>query len=404
MNNYKYEAVNEQQQPVRGVVKAKNKHDAEEHLKNMHLNPHKLELKPSFFAFLNAGITLGGITAWEKSTFYQKLGTMLQAGVPLLRALDIISQIPNPKVRGIVLSVRGEVSRGRVLSDSAAQHPNMFNPIDISMIKAGEATGNLDKILFRLAEAKEKESNLRKKLQSAMVYPIMVVLVIVGVIVIMIRSVIPVIADLYKEAKADLPYTTKVMIAVSNFIQNNYAWIAIVLTIFIILFIIFAKKTTLGALLWGLIKLRTPIFGSIHQNIALTDISSCLALLISSGVPIVKAVKMTSRVADSRIYRRSFDTVADQLEKGVPISASLETFPTLYPSILVNMVSAGEESGTTDQMLVSLAHYYENEADTKIKSLSSALEPIIIVLLGIGVAFVVLAVMSPIYNLSNVDY
>ena len=404
MNHYKYQALNEQEIPVLGIIKAKNKHDAEDRLKAMHLNPHHIELKPTFFGMLNASISLGGISAWEKSSLYQKLGTMLQAGVPLLRALDIISQIPNPRVRGIVLSVRDEVSKGRVMSDAAAKHPSMFNQIDISMIKAGEATGNLDKILFRLAEAKEKESSLRKKLQSAMVYPILVIVVIFGVIVVMIKTVVPVISDLYAGANADLPPATKFLINSSRFLEQNIAWIILVLSVVLFLFIVFTKKTTMGALLWGLIKLRTPIFGSIHQNIALTDICSCLSLLITSGVPIVKAVRMTSRVADSRIYRGSFEQVADELEQGIPISNSLEEFPKLYPSILVNMISAGEESGTTDKMLVTLSHFYETEADTKIKSLSAALEPIIIVLLGMAVAFVVLAVMSPIYNLSNIDY
>jgi type II secretory pathway component PulF len=361
-----------------------------------------LERKSPVFGKLSEKLSFGTINAWEKSATYRKIATMIRAGVSIVRALQVVSETDNVALKKILAAIARDVESGSGMSIACAKHPALFNSVDASIIASGESTGTLDKVLMRLADEKQKEANLRQKLQSAMVYPVIVVLVIIGVIAVMVKNVVPVLEEIFNESNVELPLATRVLMGFSHF-MTNYWWLIIsLLIIFTICFVFYVRTTMVGKYLWSLVKLRFPIFGSIHQDIALAESSNCLSLLISSGVPIIAAVKLASGVTANEIYRSAFQNVALELEKGIPVSASMEVFSKIFPNILFNMVSVGEESGNLDQMLTVLSQYYESEADTKIKNLSSSLEPILIVILGLGVGYVVFAIMLPIYSLSSV--
>lgn len=402
MKIYQYSAIDTVGKTVVGLVRAESMFQANHKIKAQKLTPISVELRTSFFAKFNSLLSFGGISVGEKSATYQKMATMLKAGIPIIRALRVVSQTDNQTLKKSIVNIIKDVEQGKTVSASCAGEKHLFNTIDISLIGSGEATGNIDKVFARMADEKAKESRLRKKLQSALIYPVILVLVIIGVIVIMIKNVVPVLQEVFAESDAHLPRTTQTLVDFTNFI-NSYWWLIIMILIALIaICLMFFRITLIGKYLWSFIKLRTPIFGSIHKDIALEEICNCLALLISSGVPIIQAVQLTSGVTGNEIYHRAFKKIADELEKGVPVSASLEAYNYIFPSIVSNMVSAGEESGTIDLMLANLAGYYEDNADNKIKSLSSALEPAMVVMLGLAVGYVVMAVMVPIYNMSQI--
>lgn len=402
MSVYHYQALDKKGMAVIGLVKADSRFEAEKKIKASKLELVSIDLKTPLVDRILHRFSFGRVSAWEKSTIYRQVATMIKAGVPLVRALQVVAKTDNPTLQRTLSAIIRDIREGKSFSTACAKHPKFFNPVDLHILESGEATGTLELVLFKMADQKEKEASLRKKIQGALVYPSFVVLVIIGVIILMITQVVPVLQETFAEADAALPISTRILIWLSEAFLNYWWLIIIFLAAIIILTVFYVRSTFIGKYLWSLFKLRVPIFGKLHRDVSLSQICTTLALLISSGVPIVQSIQLTSGVTGSEIFRKSFDKIGKELEKGVPVSAGLEVFSKIFPSIMINMVSVGEESGTIDQMLITLGHYYEEEADSRVKTLSSALEPILLVILGLGVAFVVFAIMIPIYSLANI--
>ncbi len=401
MGVYHYRALGKDGLTVIGLVKAESRYDAEHKIKAKKLEIVSLESRIPLLDKLAKRLSLGHIGVWEKSASYRQIATMIKAGVPLVRALQVVAQTHNIALQQVMLKIVKDVREGEAFSEACGKHPKIFNRVDVNILAAGEATGTLDKVLWKLADEKEKEAELRKKIQGAMTYPIFVIVVIVGVVAVMITSVVPILEETFAEANVTLPWTTRTLIFISSFLINFWWLIIIFIGAIIALGIFYVRATMIGKYLWSLTKLKFPVFGKIHQFATLAQICNTLALLISSGVPIVQAIKLTSGVTGNEIFRKSFLKIGGELERGVPVSATLEIFGKIFPAILVNMVNVGEESGTTDQMLITIARYYEGEVDARVKTLSSSLEPMIIVILALGVAFVVFSIMMPIYSLTQ---
>ncbi|MDO8513910.1 MAG: type II secretion system F family protein [bacterium] len=399
---FHYKALNKDGLMVVGLVQAPSRFHAEEKIKSNGLELIGIKATKGILSKLNKKLNITGINAWDRSSIYRELATMIKAGMPLMRGLRLISKHDNPKIQKIFNNIIKDVEEGKSFSSACAKQPQFFNNIDTHIIESGETTGSFDRVLFKLAESKEKEYLLKEKIKSAMAYPIIVIFIVIAVVFIMMTKIVPVFEDVFEGANQKLPLATRVLIGISNFTVDFWWLMLLFLAALITCSILYVRYTTIGKYLWSLIKIKTPLFGHIHRSVVLAEISNTLSVMISSGVDIVETIKLAGNVANNEIFRRCFNNIALNLEKGVPISASMEAYNLIFPPIVIDMIAVGEESGTTDQMLLTLAHYYEEDADTKVKTLSSSLEPMLIALLGLGVAFVVFAVMMPIVNLSNV--
>lgn len=403
MSVYKYKATDKKGLKYFGVVRAESTEEAEKKIKLKGLEVVLVEQKNLFFDKIFSHIGLFGYTsAWEKSANLRQIGTMVKAGVPIVRALRVVEKTTNPHLKRIFSQIINDLCEGKNFSTACKKHPKFLTPIDVHIIEAGEATGTLDKALLRLADQKEEEADIKRGVQGAMIYPIIVMLVIIAVIAVMLTRVIPILAETFTASNVPLPLPTLILVEISNFVISAWWVIILLLVLIMAVLIIYFRNTLLGNYIWGYVKLKSPIFGNLHETISLSQICSTMSLLSTSGVSIVEAIKLTGGVANNEIYKRTFFKIAGILEKGKSLSSSMEVYNRIFPPIMVNMISAGEESGTMEQMLEVLSNYYMKDAQAKIKTLTSSLEPILIIFLGVAVAFVIFAVMVPIYNLANV--
>ncbi len=402
MRVFKYQALDSNGLVVEGLVRAPSKYEAEEKIKSRKLEVMNVKTSHNFMSKFLKNISFSGISAWDKSTVYRELATMIKAGIPLVRALQSISKTSNNNIQKLFAKVIADLNQGKSFSAACQIQKKFFSEVDVHIIESGEATGSFDRVLLKLADEKEKEYSLRQKVKGAMIYPIIVFVVIIGVVIIMITKIMPVLSEIFTTAGKKPPMATQVLIGLSEFFINYWWLIIILLAVFTTVLTLWTRYTLIGKYILSLVKFKAPVFGKLHQSVSLAEITSTLSILLSSGVDIISAVKLASGVTTNQIYRRCFKNIADNLEKGIPISATMEAYERVFPPIVGNMISVGEESGTMDQMLLTLAHYYEEDADTKVKTLSSSLEPLIIVFLGFGVAFIVFAVMMPIYNLTDI--
>jgi len=325
---------------------------------------------------------------------------MVGAGLPLARALEILAnQTLNPRFQEILSSSLRDIQAGASLSSSLEKHEGVFSRVYLSLIRAGEASGALDNILLRLAENQEKQREFVGRTRGALIYPAIVVIGMGGVFVMMMTFVIPKLMDMYKDLGADLPLPTKIMIGVSGLFTNF--WWAMLLIAGVIAFGSWRfSQTDQGRHLFARAILRLPIVGPISSQSQLTEVTRTLSLLISSGVPILTALDISKGAVSNVLYLEALERAAVSVEKGAPLSATLKNDP-IFPASMGQMVEVGEETGKVDEVLDKVSKFFESEVDQQVKNLSTALEPIIMVLLGVMVGFLILSVILPIYSLTS---
>ncbi len=342
-----------------------------------------------------------GVSAQDKMIFTRMLSTMVSTGLPLGESLDNLqAQATNPNFREIICAIIRDISGGSQLSAALSRFPQVFPNIYVNMVKAGEAAGNMDKTLMRLAETMEKEEDFRGKVKGAMMYPMIVVGAMGLIGTLMMTMVIPKIGAVYKEMGADLPLPTKVLISISDFF-SGYWW---TLPIFIGSFIFawrYLKKTSAGDYWLNNLMFKMPIFGSLSEEVLLSNFCRTLGALTGSGISILEALNITSQILGHNVYQTALNEITKSVEKGFPLSSALRKYP-IFPRILAQMVSIGEETGTLDESLNRLALYFEGNAERKVKGLTTALEPLMIMVMGVGVGGLAIAVLMPMFNLVNV--
>ncbi len=382
-----------------GFVEAASVDQVAEILRSRNLVPTEIkEKKISSLSFLLN--RLRGISEGEKTIFTRQLATMVSAGLPLARALEILTlQTRNPRFREVLSSSLRDVQAGTALSSSLEKHEGVFSRVYISLIRAGEASGALDKILLRLAENQEKRREFIGRTRGALIYPAIVVVGMVAVFIMMLTFVIPKLTVMYRDLGADLPLPTKIMIGISDTI-TGFWWLLLLLVIGAAFGFWRFSRTDYGRIFLARILLRLPIFGSISSQSQLAELARTLGLLISSGVPILTALDISKGAVGNVLYIEAMDKAAILVEKGAPLSAALKNDP-LFPPSLGQMVEVGEETGKVDEVLFKISQFFESEVDQAVKNLSTTLEPIIMVLLGIMVGFLILAVILPIYSLTS---
>ena len=350
-------------------------------------------------------IELGGrVKPKDLTIFSRQFATMVNSGLSMLRCLYVLEeQTQNKKLAKVIGAVRADVEAGISLSDSLEKHPKVFSRLYVSMVRAGEVGGILDTVLNRLATQLEKEDSIRRAVKSAMVYPVVIGVFAILVLVGMVMFLIPIFADMYKElGDAELPMLTRMMVGLSEVFRSW--WGLVILGVFILLIWVVArlKRTEKGAMVWDRIKLRIPMgIGQIVRKLAIARFSRTLGTLISSGVPILQAIEITGQAAGNAVIEHAMKDVQQSVKEGEPITTPLEKV-SVFPPMVTQMIAVGEETGSLDAMLGKIADFYEDEVNASIKSLTSVIEPILMLGVGIIVGVVVISMYLPIFNMMNI--
>ncbi len=349
--------------------------------------------------FLN--FSFGGAKMADRIMFAKNLAAMLKAGLPLARALTVLERQMTGKVwKPIFASLSDSLAKGTPFSAALAMFPKSFSSLFVSMVAAGEESGSLAQSLLIVGEQLEKSHNLQKKVKGAMMYPsiILGVMVIIGIL--MLIFVIPKLTATFKEFKADLPMATKFVIWISDLFESHY--ILIILGLIVVSVGGFAfTKTAVGKRFMGKLVLKLPIIGNIAKEVNSARVARTFSSLLSSGVEVVTAIKITSDVVQNVHYKEMLALTAENIQKGSTLQSLFMPRGDLYPSFVSEMIGVGEETGTLSKTLFEVALFYENEVDQKTKDMSTIIEPFLMVFIGTAVGFFDLAMISPIYSLSN---
>lgn len=399
---FSYQATNTSGKTVSGTLTATDKATALSMMSKQGLKPLSIEIhsnvKKGTISFLKPKVKISDLVL-----FTRQLSTMVSAGVPLLRSLTTMrDQVENPTLKDVISDLIKDVQGGVSLADAMQKHPDVFSDIFVNMIRAGEAAGIVDDILKRLATQVEKNASMRKKIKSASTYPIVLLALTVGAFMGLMIFIIPRIAAILKDIggpDAELPAITQAMIAISSF-MTTYWYIVIgggALAIFLVRRYI---KTAAGRYQFHSLMLKVPILKNLITKIAVARFTRTFAALIGAGVSVVEALRVTSRAVGNDVYQKAIENAANEVINGKQLSQAIEGNK-LFPGIVPQMLAVGEETGQTDVVLVKVADFYDEEVDAIIDSLSSILEPVMIVIMGGMVGLVAASVMGPIATLSQ---
>lgn len=341
------------------------------------------------------------VKAKEKIFFIQNLKTMIKAGMSITEGLQtIIKQTDNQKFKDILIDLSNGVEAGKSLSESMGKYPKVFTTIFINMIAAGEMSGNLENILEQLYVQIKKDYDLISKIKGAMSYPVVVLTAMVGMLLGMVFFVFPTFIEIFEEANAELPFVTKILIDITGFIIDN-GLITLIGAIIVIVVLANLMRTTQGKKLFHLFMLKAFIIGPLVKKINLARFARSLSSLLKTDIPIIKSFEITSSVVGNVHYKKAILESIDKIKKGSTIASAVQDYPKLFPPMIIQMIIVGEKSGTTDDLLNTIAEYYEEEVDNITKNLSSIIEPLLILVIGAAVGVIAVAVMMPMYNLSQ---
>ncbi len=337
----------------------------------------------------------------DRAFIARQMATMLESGIPLAQSISILGvQAANDKIKEAMAAIVHDIEHGLTFSGAVAKHPKLFNRVFVSAVRAGEASGKLDDVLAELATQLEKDTEATAKVKGALIYPVFIFVAMLATVVVMMVKIVPQLESVFMENNANLPFVTEVVITLSRS-MIKYWFIYFIVIGFLIFGIRFHMKTEAGKAQWNAIKIRMPVAGSINQGNYMARFSRTLSMLVSSGVPIIEALRIVADSIDNDIYRESLLKVAYEVSRGVPISVPLQRDKN-FPIIVSQMALVGEQTGKMDEVFGKLAHYYEGQTDEKIKGMSSLLEPVVLIIIGIGAAFVVFAIVMPLYSLTSV--
>jgi type II secretion system protein F len=340
------------------------------------------------------------ITPGEVSNITRQLATLMGAGIPLIQALDsLIEQTRNPAFKKVIAQVKNSVNEGNTLTSALGEHPGLFSSIFINMVRAGEASGSLDIVLERLAEFTEKQEALKAKFQAALVYPIFMAFIGTAILFVLITYIVPNITQVFDEMDKVLPLPTLFLITLSDFLKA-YWWMLPILFLILFSSVRFFIRQEFGRRIWDLIKLKTPVTGTVVQKIILARIASTLGSLLDNGVGLMASMQIIHTLVNNVHVAQVIEDAMKQIEKGQSMTVALSDSP-WFPPMFVQMVSVGEQSGNLENMLKKVAKAYERDVETAIMAMTSLLEPAMIVLMGLAVGFVVLSILLPIFEMNQ---
>jgi type IV pilus assembly protein PilC len=396
MASFVFRAVDLAGVPARGEVDAENKQAVTDQLKARGLIVLDIDAKKGS---KELSLTfLERVKARDLSVMTRQLATMVSSGVTILRTLYVLEEQTESKLlKHALVEIRKSVEAGLPLSDALSRHPKIFSPLYVSMVRSGEAGGLLESALQRTADQLEKEDALRRQVRAAMVYPAVVITFAIAVLLALVAFIVPVFAKVFKDFGGKLPALTKFTVGLSDFITSK--WYLVIVIVVAVLWSFFAwKRSSWGRPQWDRFRLRIPLrIGEVVQKVALARWSRTLSALVSAGVPILQAIEVTGKTAGNKVVENAMDSVHESVKRGGTISAPLKEVP-VFPAMVVHMVGVGEETGALDTMLTKIADFYEDEVSAAIKALTSILEPVMIILIGGIVGFIVISMYLPLFK------
>ena len=397
---YKYRAKETPQKIVEGQVEASTKDVAIKKIEDMGYFPVKVEELTSVEKPMPAFKEIRARVRYHEVTvFSRQLATLIKSGVPILRALGVIvEQASNPSFKNIIGQIYNELKEGSKLSVSLSRYPKVFSSFYTSMVRAGEDSGNLEEVLFKLADYRQSQQDLVSKVKLALIYPLIMLFVGLGTIIFMLTFVMPRLMRIFKDMGQNLPIPTKILISTSQFLTEKGILILIGLVILFFIIRFQLKRGPIKKLL-SIVKLRLPILGDLILKKELARLSRTLELLIKSGIPILQAMELTAPIIDNEIIRESFLEGYKELTQGASLGKTLKGFK-VFPLFMTNLISIGEESGRLDSSLGQLAESYEKDTQDSVKAFTTVLEPIMILGIGLIVGFVVIGMLLPIFQIN----
>lgn len=395
-----YKAAADQGKSIEGLIEAKNPSEAAAYLRSKGLTPisilkEKKNIFEEMFPFMQNKVKTSDVVS-----FTRQLSSMLTSGLTLLRSLEILrSQAGNRALAEITETLIKDIQEGSTFSKAIAKHPQAFSPVYVAIIEASEESGLLDKAFLRLADTLEKQQKLRGAVKAALVYPFIVIIMMIIVTMVMMIFVIPQVSTLYKNLNVSLPLPTLILISISNLFVSF--WLIPLVSIFLLGFAYRRwYKTTDGRLIIDSVLLKIPIFGKLTKKTILSEFSRTLGALLASGTLVIEALEKVANITGNIHYKNAIIDVMKKVEKGVAIGDAMSSHD-LFPPNLVELVKSGEQTGKLDETLVRVSEYFENEVDQIVKTLSVVMEPAILVVLGVGVAFLVFSIITPIYQITS---
>lgn len=362
-----------------------------------------IEIKPVGGVNLRREIVIPGLSdrvkLKEVALMSRQLATMVAAGLTLVRSLGVLAdQIESKALRDAMIQVRADVEQGTLLSSALEKLPKIFPPLYIAMVRAGEVGGSLDLVLLKLSTTLEKQVELRSKVRSAMAYPAIVLCLVVVIVTALMIFVVPIFKKLFATLGGQLPLPTRIVIGISNIVASVY--LLVVVAAIIIIIVAFRKwiSTPGGRITWDRFKLRPPVFGPLVHKVALTRFTTTLASLLSAGVPIIEALDIVAQNSGNSVVADAVRGAQDGVRQGQSLSSTLAQYDVM-PVMVTQMIETGEESGSLDQMLEKVGEFYDNEVDSTISSLTSILEPMLIVTMGICIGFIVISMYLPMFDI-----
>lgn len=399
MKKFNYEARDQSTNKItKATVQADTESAAARLLINQGFIPINIKEQDVSESFI-AKIT-GRITTKDKVVFTRQLATLIGAGLPLAQSLNtVLEQTENKKLQSIVQEITASVEGGKSLSDSFAKHPEVFDPVFLALVGAGELSGTLDEALQRVANQQEKDAAVASKIKGALTYPIIVLVVIIAVIVFMLLTVVPQVEKLYHDLKRELPAVTQVMVTVANFLINFW-WLTLIILVVGGYFFAQYLKTNSGIKMVDTFKLRVPIFGQMFQKLYMGRMMRTGQTLLSSGVSMLDMLKITAKAVNNTVIEKSILRAADKVKGGKALSVALKPEDFILP-LVPQMIKIGEQSGRIDEMMGKTAQVYEDELDEQVRTISTAIEPVLMVVLALVAGSMVAAILLPIYSLVN---
>lgn len=400
MQSFQYVARNSKTgETVKAEIKAESEQSAARAIMKEGLTP--LEIKSADASSSSLEKLLNRISSKDKVMFARQLATLINAGLPIVQSLtNVAQQTANKKLRGIINSVITDVEAGKPLSKALSKYPKVFDSVFISLVAAGEVSGTLDKSLERVADQQEKQAETLSKVRGAMAYPAVVISVMFVVMGFMMVSVLPQIETIYQDlGNVEFPLVTRVLLGASN-VLAQYWWVVILVIVLVAAFGRQWYRTPSGKSSFDALKFKVPLFGRLYTKLYMARFSRVAASLVGSGIPLLQVLSVSSKAINNVHIENSLAAAAEKVKGGKALSLALRGNK-YFPDLVPNMLDIGEKSGQLEEMLNKTADYYEKEVDNEIKTLSTLIEPALMVVIGIFALIVVAAVLLPIYGLAN---
>ena len=400
MAYYSYKARDSKSQMVTGFVEAPTKEAATRLLHDKQLFVINLAEARYRGQSVASSIRVKRVGFGEIVNFTRQLSTMVVAGLSLPESLSILrSQTRNVTFANVLTEVEHQIVSGGNLADALSKYPQHFSAIYIALVRAGESSGQLDQVLSRLADSLESQREFRSKVTGAMIYPVIILAGMGLVVLIMMTVVIPKLTELYQDFGVDLPVATQILITISMFFVHWW-WLVMALIGGAIYGFLRWRQTAAGELVVDTVVLHIPLFGELQKKIILVEFTRTLSMLISSGIRLLDALHILKDALSNVLFRNAIVDISKKVERGFPLGDTFSQYA-IFPPIVSQMMKVGEETGKLDDTLLKLSKYFASESENMVKGLTTAIEPIIMVVLGVGVGFIVISVITPIYNLTT---